>query len=561
MQVVSYPSLGSTESGEYIKTSISILKKIKRDGPQEKALKRWMRGQSIFDKERFGLLKELLDIHVGEDGVVSLGNFGAELLETGSLEGQQDLIFEKIAAANEILIKYVFDALQERLYSTSELYRMLTSYVYPGKEIDLPDFNLWLKWMEATGRVRILGIRWAPGKRFEECASYIKSIDVDEILEDEAEDLLRADGETPEEAAEPAPAPVEVEVEVEVARDPAVGWEPPEDDEVPAAKAAPAPEPQTPPAEAPPPRAEREAPPVLAGSPSHRAQGPIEARLLSPAPALSVLAAGAPLEMVRASLEAQPRGGQDWGEGLEPGQEALAENVRHLGQWWAGRAQRQSLRSDQHGIMPHAEDGWGEGTRGRFVFRLACLGVSLLRGQPDGDVAFAVLDGADFYGQLFDNPGSVERLLDELFEQGLGARSGLFGDLHLVLMLARSLRGSEGWCKSLEDMDTDALLAALWQRLAAFQLHEEVLWIAREMSIFGLWRQEGLKALRVVPTDEVRRMAFHLGFVESARASTLPNLIALSRRLTPLMGPQLEGPLLGLWREYGARPPHRFWTR
>jgi AcrR family transcriptional regulator len=239
----------------------------------------------------------------------------------------------------------------------------------------------------------------------------------------------------------------------------------------------------------------------------------------------------------------------------------MAENLRHLSEWWSSQAQRQTLRSDQFGVMPHAKDGWVEGSKGRFLFRLGCLGMSLLRQRAHGDVAFAVLDGAGFYARLYDTPGSVEQLLDELFEQGLGARADLFEDLHLVLMLARSLRGAEAWCESLDEMPADALLSALWQRLAAFQLQEEVLWIAREMSLFGLWRQEGLAALRVVPTLEVRRMAFHLGFVDSARAQTLPNLVSLSKRLTPLLGVQLEAPLLGLWRAYGARPPQRFWSR
>ena len=568
MQVVRYPSLGSTEGSDFIKVTVQILQKIAREKPKERALRRWMRGQGFFDKETFDLLKGFLGIESdAKSDETSLGPFGGALLDTSDLGRRQDLLFEKLAEGNEILVKYVFDALQERLYSTSELFRMLTSYVYPGHEVDLPDFTLWLKWMEATGRVRILGIRWAPGKRFEDSAAYIKSIDVDEILEEEAEEALMGDVDEEGDEAPPVPAkpsPVAAsapEPEEDDDDEPSAGWEPPEDDEVEEQDPTPA-------ALAPVPAAavggalSAEALAVALGALS-RPAGPslIEARLLDPAPHLSTLAAGAPLERVREALAAEPRQNQVWIESLEPPEETMAENARTLLEWWGERSDRPGIRSDQFGIMPYGKQGWEEGSRGRFLFRIGCLAISLLRGASAGEVAFSVLDGAGFYGRLYEEPGSVERLLDELFEQGLGARPELFADLHLVLMLARSLRGAESWCEGLSELDTDDLLAALWQRLAAYQLHEEVLWIAREMSLFGLWRQEGLRLLQVVPTAEARRMAFHLGFVESARVSGLPGLIALSRRLTPLMGAQLEGPLVGLWRAYGARPPERFWTR
>ena len=588
MQVVKFPSLGSVEGPEYINTAIQIFQKIKREELNDRALKRWMRGQGTFDKESFDFLKDMLDLRITEEGAVSLGGFAQGMLDAADVAKRQTLLFERIAGRNEILVKYVFDALQERLYSTSELYRMLTSYVYPGKAIDLPDFNLWLKWMESTGRVRVLGIRWATGKRFEESLGYVKSIDVDEILEEEAEEALAPPSPpSPAPAAPPAKAP---EGPSASAPEPSLGWEPPEDDEE--APDEPAPLAPQPSAVAragavPPPQGSGAAPasatvaaPAL-GAPAaagvsvdalvqalgalsvRPAAGPelIEARLLSPAPHLSALAADAPLSRVREALEAEPAHPGAWLAALEPSEEAMAENVRHLLEWWGERADRPAARADQFGIMPFGKGGWERGQRGRFLFRLSCLAVSLLRGGDDGPVAFATLDGARFFDNLFDESGGVERLLDELFEQGLGGRPELFANLHLHLMLARSLRGAEGWCEGLEALDDAALLSALWQRLAAFKLDAEVLWVAREMSMFGLWRQEGLRALRVVPTAEALRAAFHLGLVDSARAPGLPGLLAASRRLTPLMGQQLEGPLVAFWRAYGASAPRRFWSR
>jgi hypothetical protein len=458
----------------------------------------------------------------------------------------------------------VFEALQERLYSTNELYRMLTSYVYPGKEVPLQDFRHWLNWMEGTGRVRVLGIRWAPGLRFQDSATYVNSIDVDEILEEEAEEALAGGAKAEEPAPEPAPvaaaapaAPAAV-----APKAPGTEWEPPEDDDFAEEPVAPArPAGAVAPAGA--------APQVVAFSGGAAqvvqvVQAPemIEARLLRPAPHLSVLAAGVPLERVREAMSVEPRVVPEvWLEELTPGPEAVAENVRALLEWWRGVEARPQVRADQHGLMPFGAGGWEQGTRAQFLFRLSCLAVELLRGGPQGDLHFATLDGAGFFGALYARPGSVERLMDELFEQGLGSRPELFGRLHLHLMLARSLRGAEAWCEDLAELSGAEVFAGLWQRLAAYQLHEETLWVARELSLFGILRQPELREARVVPTEDVRRAAFHLGLIESSKAGSLPSLLAISRRLTPMLGHELEAPLMALWRTYGAHPPRAFWSR
>jgi hypothetical protein len=468
----------------------------------------------------------------------------------------------------------------------------------------------------------VLGIRWAPGKRFEDSSTYVRGIDVDDILEEEAEEeLLAAEGgpaaDAPDdgdddvddvaEAVEP-PAPrqplkpepakptpqalkpepakkpptlafkprpafvADAEDDEDEDEDEALGWEPPEDggsvdeDEAPAAtKATKA----TKAAKAA--KASKGAP---AGDPAQlqalaqaltagHQPAVIDARLLEPVPQASALAAGVPLDRVREALQLSPTPGDvaAWPTSLAASDEQMAENVRNLLEWWGGISERPNRRADQFGIMPFGQRGWQEGTRAAFMFKLACLAVSLLREPDAGDVAFAVLDGAGFYDRLFDNPGSAEALLDELFEQGLGSRPELFGGLHLVLMLARSLRGAESWCAELDGLGGEEVLAGLWKRLAAFNLHLETFWIVREMSLFGLLRQEPLRELRVVPTLEVRRAAFHLGLLETSRGETLPELIYASRRLSPLMASEMEGPLFHFWRVYGAHPPARFWSR
>jgi len=571
MQQVKFPGLGKCDTGKYFDAIVQIYQRITQEELNDRSLRRFLRSNSWMEKEGYEDLLEFLDVKVDASENVTLGKWARSWHDKSDAIERRKELFNRLAGMNEILVKYVFDAVQERLYSTSELYRMLTSYVYPGERVDLPEFKNWLAWIQATDRIRVLGIRWAPGKLFDASASYIASIDVDEILEEEAEDeLVGAEPEPSEDAApdEPTPASTPSSKPAPAAvsdpdPEPDIGWEPPEDDEL-----------DDDPAPAPTAARAAAAAPAVAGDQlaalvaamgqlgPARSNDLIDARLLKPAPYLAALADGAPLERVREAMAAEPASAPEaWIDELVAPEERQANNVRQLLEWWSGVEDRPALRADQFGIMPYGEDGWQEGKRARFIFRMACLAVAIHRAPADGDVEFAVLDGAGFYGRLFDEPGSVERLLDELFEQGLGGRAELFRHLHLTLMLARSLRGAEAFCEGLPELDADAVISGLWKRLAAFQLDAEVLWVVRELSMFGILRQPELRECRVVPTAAVRRAAFHLGLLETAQASSLPALLFASRRLSPLVGNELEGPLLGLWKAYGAHLPGRFWSR
>ena len=579
MQRVNFPSYPKVEGDKFIATTLEIYRKVQREEVTDKQLKRWMRTQGWYDKETFDDLLEFIGVEEhGRNKEVTLKGVALELLEESNAEKRQDLLFARVAQMNEILVKYVFDAIQERLYSTNELFRMLTSYVYPGSPIGMADFTSWLKWVQATQRIRVLGIRWALGSRFSASQLYVQSIDVDELLEEEAEEDLLDDEEdeveaTPAPVATAAPAPAPAEPVQPTASS---GWEPPEVD------AAPEDEEddeeddsgryEPPPMAAPPVSASGGAADMglLVAALTQALQGGakeeeadatrIEPRLLKPIEHLSTLAAGVPLERVRAAMAGDEANPDEWLESLEPSESVMAENVRLLMEWWASVEKRPLVRADQHGLTPTGDEGWVDGGRAKFLFRLSCLGVALLRGGKGGPAGFSVLDRMGFYERLFDEPGSVERLMDEMFEMGLGARRDLFAQLHITLMLARSLRGAEAWCEGLAELDAEEALEQLWRRLAAYSLDLEVIWIARELSMFGLLGQDELQDLRVVPTEEARRAAYHLGLLESPQARSLSNLVYASRRLTTLTG-SLEGPLVAFWRSYGAHPPRRFWSR
>ena len=188
MQVVIFPALLNRKPDEYIDTCIALYQFVQNESPDLKGLKKYLRRHDLFDKEAFESLMKFLGLRAVRDKPVAFTKpFVSNLATMLDPNERQSHLFEYIANHNEILVKYVMDGLAERLYSTNELYRFVTSYVYPGTYITLLNFKAWMNWIEASKHIKMIGIRWGLSDAGEVAMDYIKTIDVDEILEEEAE--------------------------------------------------------------------------------------------------------------------------------------------------------------------------------------------------------------------------------------------------------------------------------------------------------------------------------------------------------------------------------------
>jgi hypothetical protein len=179
------------------------------DGVGFKAYRSYLREQGLWDKSRVETIFSLVDVSWDRERV-TFGSLARSIRESHEEEVIQDAIFARLRQENGLLVKYVFDALDVesggRLHSDNELYRMITSYVYPGDFITLTSFQSWIHWMAGAGVLKIVGIRWALTERALEVLPTIRSMDVEEILEDleEEQELAAASESAP--APEPAPA-------------------------------------------------------------------------------------------------------------------------------------------------------------------------------------------------------------------------------------------------------------------------------------------------------------------------------------------------------------------
>jgi hypothetical protein len=218
-QRVAYEQLPGTRFDQYIFKLRLVLGYLNQPGGTKfKGFRDFLRKQNLWDKDKSEVVFALPEI-TWDKTHVKLGKTAKKLLAAHSDNDFQNILFERLKELNILLVKYVLEALDVtqggRLHSVHELYRMITSYVYPGAYITLTAFQAWVEWLAASGYIKLVGIRWALSDKGQKIVSELRAMDVDEIMEDMEGEGEEEGGEEEEEAEEdedeaPAPAPVAV---------------------------------------------------------------------------------------------------------------------------------------------------------------------------------------------------------------------------------------------------------------------------------------------------------------------------------------------------------------
>jgi len=216
-QRVEYEALQGTRYDQYLSKLQLILGFLGTpDGTKFKPFRDFLRKNGLWDKEKTPTALSLIDLS-WDRKKVKVGSLAKQMSSIHSLPELQELLYQRLVDANILLVKYVLEALDVnaggRLHSVHELYRMVTSYVYPGDYVTLPNFQAWLDWLAATGYIKLVGIRWALSDKGQRVASELGQLDVEEILEDLEEEEESSEEESSEDdvapgAPAPAPAPM-----------------------------------------------------------------------------------------------------------------------------------------------------------------------------------------------------------------------------------------------------------------------------------------------------------------------------------------------------------------
>ena len=556
VQRVEYDVFPNTRDELLVSTLNKVLGHVYRSKLSWKAWREWLRDEDLWDKEVIPRVMSLLEIERSKGKKVTLGPWSSDMLDANGADEQADLIYQRLLDENTLLIKYVFEALDMegggRLHSTYELHRMLTSYVYPGEPIRLPDFQNWIKWAVLSGRVKLIGIRWGLTDIGKKAVPRLRMIDVDEFLEEEAEALEEELEEAAvQQAAEQgtveqgAPAETATPVAASAAQPEASEAETPAAKSEVAAKARPVakgkkkkkkakkdskpePEPEDLP-DMPP-----EAPPV-----DEDVFRQYEADLEEAAPAEEA-PTEQPAPRARRRPTARPRlvmrdAGLEAGCSKEPlGVPEVIAALREVGR-------KQGLVGGSLLLAFGLETRLSENEAVRHLF-LAALLARLHARQPDGSLAERLIDRV---GALLPVAVLLERpeaLPEVIVRWGFGqpdeGATWIRGALLDAVLGGRVLNSKPDTPTILAEAATsEVLFGMLTQGVLRGAPPLAVFWLIREMVRVGLWKHEAATSIAFLPTRANRLMAYRLRLIDSHFAASTARLIELARGLSRILPP------------------------
>ncbi|MBN1947236.1 MAG: hypothetical protein JW797_16310 [Bradymonadales bacterium] len=516
-QQVEFPKIPGTTPDNFEPTIKGILGYVVRESPTDKDLRRYLRSRSLYDDTTASLLFELLGMTVKKGEPVTLAEFGRKLHDTDDSEAWQDLLFKRLAGRNEILVKFVFDALFERLYSVNEMYRGVTSYAYPGTYITLPNFQNWMLWIQATGMVKYIGIRWGPSDKAKAMVSYFDSIDIEELLEEEAEEREGEEGEEGQEEKQEKGAP---------AADQAVEPEspaPPGDEEEPghppSAESAPAP--ASP--------AVKPAPPAAAPASATGEVTPVpamEQAQFATYQSVLTLRSVAEIREVQKVLELDPASAELARRAMEMDDAEIAHNLEGLQGLWGTAADKTILGFSQFGLDPeeYRKEVRKKTRKGFFLYRALVAATCAFRpialtgstiSPPFSPTRlFEILDKSGALQQHYEKKASIDTVITGLVEAAHGERLDVLAMTPYLVLARQGLLDAEEWAAEQEQAEIDeAVWEAVYERLHAGVFTQELIWLVREMSRSGLWPLPELKEVGVIPTQEVLDITFRIGLL------------------------------------------------
>ncbi len=508
-QDIEFAAIPNTQPIAYPSTLALVLGEVARSSPTPKALREFLRMRNLFDKAGFPALMAFLDVQVGGEKV-TLGPVGRRLFEADEEPEVRRRLAERLVERNPLLAKYCLEAMDTehggRLHSTNELYRMVTSYVYPGRKPTLPSFRAWVDWAVAAGVLKLVGIRWAIGDQGREVLPRLRAMDVEEFLEEEASGATgEAEAPAPEAEAGPAVAPAPEE---------------PAPEEPTPAVATPVGEPPAPVPQVP----VEAAAPVGAEPPPAPRSRPAPTRVVGPP---------SPSPADRAVFRPTPPGPED----LDAARDALCA-------WYEGYPGRRPLAAAEAGLDP-------AGKAPALWHEAAFAALVRARGVPAADIR-AVLSAfreAAVLPALARGRVPVDALRGLMVRD---PRPEVVAACEAVVHLPRMFEPLDDLGPTLKAEDPREVLWGLWRRL-----YEPVAPLAPFVFARFLWEGGRLRKTAAeaafVPWFRVRENAFRIGFCDRLYAPGFGDLVEAAVTLGARFGaPLFEGPLDQVHEGFGC---------
>ena len=535
MQHIEYTVFPGVQDAILMPTITKILGHINRSNPSFKDFRDWLREDGLWDKELIPQVLGLLDVTLKP--APKLGKWAQAFIDAENAEAQQEHVFRLLLDGNTLLVKYVMEALDMegggRLHSTYELHRMLTSYVYPGEKIRLPDFQAWIRWIVLSGRVKLIGIRWGLTDLGKEAVPRLRMIDVEEFLEDEAEAAEASEAEAPaaggdaddkiaEVAATPsAPATPKAAEKSPVKEVSKKAEKPGQEEDLPDV-------PDLPPE-----------PPPVDEEASRRYQASLDAlaeEATTPVDTspISIAVPSASRRVLSPRIAQRQRSGEAACDHAPLELPDVVAALREIGR-------KNALGGGSLLLANGLEARLARTEAQRFLF-LAGLLARLYAAAPDGRLADLVLDRVGGLGPiavLLDRP---EALTEVVVRWGLALHTPDHAAARAVIFDAviggRALKAKKDLPTVLaEAPKSEVLITELHRGLLKGAPVMAAFWLVRELVRVEVWTHPAAKEIAFVPTRANRLMAYRLRLLESHFANGTARLIDAARRLATALPP------------------------
>lgn len=520
-QRVEYEALPGTRFDQYIpklRQALAVLSG--PDGTDFKVFREHLRRLGLWDRDRSERMFSLIDL-AWDRKTVHVGPLATAIIQAGADDEKvKPHLFARLKKENVILVKYVLEALDVegggRLHSVHELYRMVTSYVYPGAYITLPNFQAWIDWLASSGHIKLIGIRWALSDLGIAVIPELRGIDVEEILEDMAEDEAGGDADDEDDLLAGVSAPVVVAQPVAAARDA-------EDDEEAFDDLPP---------EAPKPSA------AALAKAAAEFEDTFETPLAALVPELKTVPA--PQSRSHTPLASPASGPPAFEQGPARAiagsrvAAALVERTvalyKELGEW-------PSWTAPALGVV--IGDASPDSPTDALLLELGVL-AALVEGLPPQPQGFAFarrLRSVGFFEALASDGGfgaAVESLGDLDGEPWARA---LAGRLMVASGMQRRLAAKPGLLKRLRASKTGAAaVSSLRAELFGGAGEEAPFWVLRELVRLGVLTATKFGACAAVPTHALVRNAHRLGLIDRTEIASFEELLAVSAAVSAHFG-------------------------
>ena len=582
-QTTEFPLLPNTHPAQLLLNLVRLSGHLEREQPEYRALRTTMREWNMWDKERSVAALRFLHVPADSGTAIGPGPLLMRLMAVDEESDQRKLLARYIFDCNPLLVKTVFDGLDTendgRIQSTNELYRLITSYVYTGEYITLPEFKNWITWMDATHVIRLVGIRWGLGALGEGFAQELRQIDMEELTEDLDEgrgspwslelepatsaenaakttvsapplpmDTLGGEG-APKTVVSPTPPPIppaDAGAQSEEEEDaPDMPPEPslPSEDAVRAAAEAIGVEPEavepTPAAKLP--RAAPAQPGVSAFPQPPVALPPRSVRAGTPPPAPVAPVLIAPV--FAAGSTSVPS---------SVGKGARKRNVENIRTWWSAYTFRHPHRAVDFGVDLIEAAGSKDS-----LTELACasLFANCSQGPSAGKSAFAALRTSGALEAWIKGEAGIETSLEMAGLLGLvGGDRRFLGTALAAYNVCRRQLANPLAPSEISTSPSSEAVQVIYEGILGQTDETAPFWVARELVLAGVADDE-LRSVACVPSRATRENAYRLGLLDRLYAHSLTELTELSRVLGDYLDEEMDfnAPLDHLQDQLGCR--------